>query len=323
MFDLSDLCRAWNLPPVLSMWTPETGAVHRTFLLKTADGNYALRAYRYAAHDRWRIASEHALITYVQAHGLPALSPLPLPNGGSILEHESRFYALFPFAKGHQIPRGRLTADEARAMGSFLGKLHQILHTYPHEQVPHRQFTVDLASTLATMDTIEKAIRSQPDRSDEDTQALAYLAERRAWLTTASPVNVEDFSLLEQQVIHGDYQEANLFFDDDQVSAVIDWDQSYVAPRAWEVVRTLHYAFKLERTTCRTFLDAYQRILPLPPAELELAAAAYGWKRAHDLWHYQAVYLEGNQRVRAFFDPGPYIPFAQQWAKLQMALHNR
>lgn len=59
---------------------------------------------------------------------------------------------------------------------------------------------------------------------------------------------MEDLSSLEQQVIHGDYQEINLFFEDGKVSAVIDWDQSYVAPRASEVVQTLHYVCKLEGT---------------------------------------------------------------------------
>lgn len=322
MLALSNLRRAWKLSPILSTWTPDTGTIHRTLLLKTTDGNYALRAYRYTADERWRISCEHALTAYVQAHGLPALTPLPLSNGESVLEQGGCFYALFPFAPGHQIARGDLTSHEVKVMGRFLGKLHQILSDYPHERVPHRSFQIDLATTLATMDTIETAIRSQLHGNDEDAQALSRLAERRAWLAAAPAVNVEDLSSLEQQVIHGDYQETNLFFENGQVSAVIDWDQSYIAPRAWEVVRTLHYVCKLKGTACRTFLDAYRCILPLTSTELEMAAAAYGWMRAHDLWHYQAIYLEGNQRVRTFLQPGPFIPFARRWAALQDFLHD-
>jgi homoserine kinase type II len=52
--------------------------------------------------------------------------------------------------------------------------------------------------------------------------------------------------------------------------------------------------------------------------DLEVVAAVYGWKQAHDLWHYEALYLEGNQRVRSFFQPGPFVPFAQRWAALKM-----
>lgn len=38
-------------------------------------------------------------------------------------------------------------------------------------------------------------------------------------------------------------------------------------PRAWEVVRTLHYVCKLDRVACRTFLDAYRGVLPLTLVE--------------------------------------------------------
>ncbi|GCE14384.1 phosphotransferase [Tengunoibacter tsumagoiensis] len=317
MLALSDLRRTWNLPPILSTWTPATGTIHRTLLLKTTHGSYALRAYRYTADECWRIRCEHTLIAYVQACGLPALPPLPLSNGERVFEQGGHFYALFPFAPGYQIARGDLTSHEIMLMGRFLGELHQTLSDYPQEQVPHRSFAIDLPTTLATMDTIETAIRSQPQITDEDRQVLSQLAERRAWLITAPSVNMEDLSLLEQQVIHGDYQETNLFFEDGQVSAVIDWDQSYVAPRAWEVVRTLHYVCKLERGDCRIFLDAYRCVLPLTSAELEVAAVTYGWMRAHDLWQYQAIYLDGNQRIRAFLEPGPFLPFVQRWAELQ------
>jgi homoserine kinase type II len=207
-------------------------------------------------------------------------------------------------------------------MGSFLGHLHQILRDYPHEQVSQSQFTFDLETTLMTIDTIEKAIRSLPSTSDEDEQALARLVERRLWLITASPVNMGKFLALGQQVIHGDYQETNLFFENGQVSAVIDWDKACVAPRAWEVLRTLHYALRLEKAACRAFLDAYRRVLPLPSTDLEITAEAYGWMQAHNLWHYKAVYLEDNQRVRAFLGPGPFIPFAQKWAILRDALYD-
>lgn len=320
MLDLTALCRAWNLPPVLSTWTPETGIIHHTFLLKTATGNYALRAYRYALSERKRIENEHTLIAYAQAHSLPALAPLPLPGGATILEQDGHFYALFPFAPGHQTLRGHLTLDEIRAMGSFLGQLHQVLRDYPRERVSQRQFTLDLATTLATMESLVQTIRSLPARNAEDEEALASLVERQEWLTTASPVNFEELLALEQQVIHGDYQETNLFFEDNRVSTVIDWDQAYAAPRAWEVVRTLHYVCQLEKTACRAFLAAYRRVFPLSASDLEIAAAAYGWMRAHDTWQYKALYLDGNQRIRAFLEPGPFIPFAQKWAKLRVSL---
>ena len=321
MIDLANICRAWNLSPVLSSVQAETGTIHRTFLLKTISGKYALRAYRYTAEERWRIVCEHNLIAYVRDHNLPAVAPVPLSHGETILEHEGRFYALYPFASGHQVARGYLGTGEIIAMGKFLGQLHRVLLNYPHEQVPQRALTVDHAATFMTIDTIETAIRSQKRISEEDQQVLSQLAERRQWLMTARPVDEKAFLSVERQVIHGDYQETNLFFEGNRVSAAIDWDQAYVAPRAWEVVRTLHYVFQLEEMACCLFLDAYRREMPLAFTELEIVAATYEWIKAHDLWHYTALYLEDNQRVRRFLQPEPFFLFATRWVALRNSLH--
>lgn len=320
IIDLDDLCYAWELPPILSTWKPETGLIHQTCLLKTSTESYALRAYRYQTKDRWYIECEHALIAYVRVHGLPSLAPVPLPDGGTILEHKEHFYALFPFARGHQVPRAQLTTYEAAIMGSFLGKLHHVLQKYPQKDVPHRSFEVDRTATFAKLDEIEQVIRVQPQRNEIDNQALTRLTQQRRWLESAHPVDSGNLSLLEHQVIHGDYQETNLFFEDNYVSAIIDWDQAYVAPRSWEIIRTLHYAFKLEVSLCSTFLRAYRQVFPLQQQDLDMAAAAYGWKRAHDTWGHEAFYLEGNQRIHPLTET--FIPFVEQWALLRRFLIN-
>ena len=74
------LCAAWKLAPILTSWKPDAGTIHSTLLFKTTNGAYALRAYRYSADERWRIECEHALIVYATSQGLPAITPLPLPN---------------------------------------------------------------------------------------------------------------------------------------------------------------------------------------------------------------------------------------------------
>lgn len=321
MMNLTDLCAAWQLAPILRTWTPDTGTVHQTLLFSTVDGAYALRAYRYTTDDRRKIVSEHAIIAFSQSHGLPVLAPLPLPAGETILEHEGQFYALFPFASGYQIPRGKLTVREVSSMGAFLGQLHQVLQKYPSERVSQRSFSIDHSATLATIATLEQAIHTQPQREEEDLQVLARLAQRRTWLTTTSPPDLECFAQLETQVIHGDYQETNLFFEHGEVSALIDWDQTYVSPRAWEIIRTLHYAFKLEVESCRIFLAAYRQIVSLTTVELDIVAATYGWIRAHDLWMYEELYLKGNQRVRQFLgSQSSFMPFAEQWTHFRHSL---
>lgn len=310
-----DLLQRWGLGPIQAITEAISGTVNQTSLVTTARGRYALRSYRH--DERLPIAREHAIIAHVRARGLPAVGPLPLPDGGTILEHGGRFHALFPWASGRQIPRHALGPDEALAMGTCLAQLHRALADLPAEWRVRRDFAIDRGATLAGIARIELAIQGRTTHDATDAAALAWLTGQRAWLARCAADAQIDLTPLENQVIHGDYQETNLFFAPTRVSAVIDWDQTYVAPRAWEVVRTLHLAFGFAPTLCRPLLAAYRAVLPLPLADLDHAVAAYALKVGHALWVYETYYLHGNERVRQFFQPGGFISPATQWAHLR------
>lgn len=312
------LLDAWGLGPVISAAAPAAGTVNETLLLATPTGDYALRAYRH--RDRAPVAREHAVIAYVRARGLPAVAPLTLPTGDTILERDGRCYALFPHAPGRQLDQPDLGPAEATAMGAFLGLLHRALADFPPGRVPRRQFAFDRAATLAGSARLTDAIGRRPDRDAVDDDALAWLAGQRAWVARGPATARADFAPLPEQVIHGDYQQTNLFFQGGWVSAIIDWDQTYVAPRAWEVVRALHLVFALAPDPCRRFVAAYRAVLPLPTPDLDRTAASYALKVAHDLWLFEALYLQGNDRVRPFIPRGGFVLLADRWAALRPAL---
>ncbi|MEO7002357.1 MAG: phosphotransferase [Ktedonobacterales bacterium] len=127
-------------------------------------------------------------------------------------------------------------------------------------------------------------------------------------------------------MIHGDYQEGNLFFVDDatggsaRISDIIDWDQVYRAPRAWEVIRTLDLCFALEPRSVRAFLAAYRSVAPLPDDALDTTAQAYSWMRAHDFWVYDHIYAQGNTRYQHYIGPAPFVPFTDGWLALRATL---
>jgi homoserine kinase type II len=322
MHDLDELCQVWNLAPPLETRKPATGTIHQTLLIETASGNYVLRTYRYPCEERWRVEAEHALITYACSQQLPAIAPLPLSNGETILEHEGHIHAVFPFAPGYQTRRGLMKAGEIAAMGTFLAQMHRALQAYPQDRTALRFFSIDHEATLTKIAEIEAAMLARPQRDDSYTH-LTRLRQRKAWLETTQPPDEAAFAQLEQQVIHGDYQETNLFFVEDAVSAVIDWDQAYPAPRAWEVVRTLHYVFQLDPAPCHLFLEAYRRELPLSVQELDIAATIYSWIRTHDMWLYEEYYLRDNARVYPFFSEKDFTPLIERWNTLQYALKTQ
>jgi len=312
---IRDLLRSWPIGTVRSIARPASGTVNQTLLLTTAMGRYALRTYRH--RDRLPIVREHAIIAHVQSHGLPAVGPLPLSDGGTILERDGQFHALFPVAPGRQCARAALTPTETLAMGTCLGKLHRALADLPERWAVRRSFVFDSDATLTSIARLEATIRARPCQDNADAAALAWLSGQREWLVRSASDERSDLAALSSQVIHGDFQETNLFFVPGRVSAIIDWDQTYLAPCAWEVVRAMHLAFAFSSDLCTPFLAAYRAILPLTSDDLDRTVVAYAHKMAHDLWLYEEYYLHGNERVRQFFQPGGFVSPAAQWGALR------
>jgi len=309
-----ELLSAWTIGQVHSIATPETGTINRTLLVEAAGGSYVLRAYRHA--ERAPVEREHAAIAHVGMRGLPAVAPIALPGGTTILERDGRCYALFPRAPGRQLTRGQLTPGDFAAMGAFLARAHAALQSFPLGQAARRDFAIDRAATLAEIEHLEAAIRARPALDAFDETVLGQLAGRRDWIARAAFEQMPDLGALEQQLIHGDYQQTNLFFAEGRVVAIIDWDQTYVAPREWEIARALDLICNFELEPCRAFLAGYRAQARLDPAALDLAATGYALMRAHDLWLYQAIYRDRNQRVRGFVAHGPFVPLAERWTAL-------
>jgi len=311
------LLSAWETGAVLSAHVPDTGTINRTLLVETTSGGFVLRCYRHA--ERTPVEREHAAIAFARDRGIPAVGPVALPNGETILERGGRFYALFPRAAGAQITRAELSADQLAAMGACLAKMHVALSGFPAQNANRRHFAIDPAATLARIELVEATIRAQPALLDRDRWALEQLRGRRDWVARSPLTRMPDLTALAQQLIHGDYQETNVFFQGARVVAVIDWDQTYIAPRAWEVVRSLDLICTFEEERCRAFLAGYRALAPLGSAELDLAATAYALMRAHDLWLYEAIYMAGDDRPRKFVPPEPFVPLIDRWLAARRA----
>lgn len=314
---------SWQIGPILGAAVPATGTVNRTVLVQTASGAHALRAYRRRVEGRARVEWEHAAIGWAAARGVPVCLPLPLRDGGTVSEQEGHLFALFPSAAGRQVRREEMGDGQIAAAGRCLARIHLAFADFPIARARLKPFAFDTAGTLKSLARVEATIRRRAAQTDADRNALRHLAGRRQWLQGAAALDEamqSGFAALPSQVVHGDFQETNLFFMGGEVSAVIDWDQCGVAPRAWEVLRALHLMLGLAPTPCRAFLEAYRGLCPLPETELQEAAEGYGILADQNLWVYEAVYLEGDDRVRPFLTPGAFVPFAARWRELARRL---
>lgn len=323
-----EICEVWNIPPLVSIHKPQTGTIHKIFLLTSRNGRYVLRAYRYPPEKRFRIVNEHAIARFAQSSHLPSLAPFPLTGGEkTFLERNGHFYALYPFAQGEQISRAVLNSrpypvEIISAMGRFLAEMQLVLASYPLRKVQPLALVVDRQKTIANIEELETVILAKDVRDDVDQQALHQLRMRKQYLLHADDVDLSKLEALPVQALHGDYQETNLFFQNGTVSSIIDWDQACAAPRSWEVIRTLYYVFGLSIDPCKRFLESYREVYPISMEVLILTANIYAWVQANNLWMWRAYYLDHNQSLRQLLGTSDSHLFEARWTKLIQALSS-
>ena len=302
----------WQIGQVLSAAVSATGTVNRTLMVQAERGAFTLRV---SARGRERVEWEHECIAFASAQGVPVCRPIPTPSG-TVLERSDRFFALFPLASGRQMARADLCAEHGQAAGKCLAHIHRAFEKLPAGRARLKNLTGDIAGAVALVPHLDAAILALPTQTATEQAAREQIAGRRAYLEQNGPQAQSipaRLAALPQRVLHGDFQETNLFFEDAQISAVIDWDQSGRGARGWEIVRALHLMFQLAPELCRAFLDGYESVTPLNNGELEESAACYGLLSDSNLWVYAAVYLEGNVRAKQFISLRPFVPFEAQW----------
>jgi homoserine kinase type II len=307
---IRELLDAWPLSDVVGVTEVVVGATNRVYRIECLDRVAFLKLYR--RKDRVRAVREHALIRYVANAGLPAPSPIATSSGDTVVERGGEFAALYEPARGTQLASSRLTLEQARSAGQTLGELHARLAALPDMGYARRKLAWDGPQWVERLDVVERAIVARRERNATDVWAIERLQAQRAWLRQPPCSHSHDPSFA-SQVIHGDYQDANLFFTDQQVTAIIDWDESTLLPRAYEVVRACSFMFRCTPTSTQAFLAGYREATTLGQAELADGAASWGCNADHHVWPLEEVYLHGNDRARRFIPHTAFRPFAEQW----------
>lgn len=304
------LLEAWPLEGIVGVTEVPEGATNRVYRVACADRVVYLRVYK--RFDRAMALREHALIRHVRGRGLPAPLPIVACGGESVVERDGQLAALYEAAPGAQIEPGSARLEHARAAGEALAQLHRATVGLPDAGYTPRTFGWDGAAWVERLNVVESAIRARGQGGPGDAWALRRIAAQREWLRDVACAH-SAVPRFPPQVVHGDYHDANLFFEGDRVSCIIDWEQAAFLPRAYEVVRACSFMFRLAPLLSQAFLLAYRSVFELSDAELADGAAIWGCNADHHVWPLEEVFLHGNERARRFIPHAPFVPFAQAW----------
>lgn len=310
-----ELLAEWGVRGVVSVTLPETGSMNDTWLVKHEGGRNVFRLHRRTNRDA--VKFEHSVLEWVRTRGVPVPDVLPTAPGERLLERDGGFFTVYSWAPGVQLERDAINSRQAEQMGATLARIHNALSTMPFVPISKPAE----AKTDAVLDRIHvlcDVIRERADAADHQ-GALIHLWSRAKWLESSVLAAPAD-NAGPAQLVHGDYQHTNLFFDGDQVSSVIDWDKSRPEPPSLEVVRAMHYGLGVDPDRCAAFIDGYRRDREMPVETLLAAARIWGYHDAHNLWAFEQCYLRQDPRALRRFEPEPFVPFTTLWERASALL---
>ena len=222
---------------------------------------------------------------------------------------------MFAPAGGAQVAFADLTPAHTASAGATLARLHNAAADMPHAGFGSWALAWDGPAWVARLERVLAAIADAPLDPDTDAWAAQRARAQLDWL--ADPACWHRYSpAFPAQVIHGDYQDANLFFAGSEVSGVIDWDGARVMPRAFEIARACFFLCRMQPELTFAFLDGYAAVTRLDRGELEDGARAWGCFADHHVWPVEEAYLKGNAGAARFIWRRPFVPFGEEWRAL-------
>lgn len=239
--DTRDYEMSVRISEILKFWriasddiTPISTKGNWHWRVRRGGDGFVVRRYRRQQSDA-SIRYELAILDRLRIKGWPVAAALD-----DVVFHSGFTFALFPLLFGH--PHERETARQARQRGRLLGKLHRELNSMTDAgQRPGWTTAVEISNPVksALTGTIARYRESVTNRL-------------RAAGATSFPVTI----------VHGDFIAQNLFFQNETLSGILDFDSVHLDLRAADVACA-------RRSRNDDVVHGYLEVVPLFPAELE------------------------------------------------------
>jgi len=278
-------------------------------LLCDAGGAPRFVARHYLISSPSRIAIELRLVTTLAGFGYPTPAPVATASGELFLERlPEPAIALFPFVEGD------VSADwshvRRRVAATAVARLHQLCLQSGYRTgigKPRREALQWGAAWIA-----KAQIAGHEDLTAEISRFLTSRLEpqlKRLWSLPSGPV-------------HHDLNYGNVVWHNDEVAAIIDFDECHDAPLIMDLVAgfsclALDVDYQLDLEACLAIIEGYERVRRLELDELQMLPLAWelfslvggveyllaNADRVRSIYEsrsFKLLYLEQRSRMREF-----------------------
>lgn len=282
------------------------GYLTSNFIIGDNKKKYFLKQY---IDDEERIKKTHKAKRFFFQKEIPVIMPMENKDGRTYFCLNDKCYALFPFIEERQFQRLRMNKAALESAGYVLAKIHLATRNKkPKISLLKRNSPWDKNDSLKKILKIKKLILGKDKKKKLDKEALKLIKIKEDIIKN-DKVKWKELKLGKDHIIHGDFHEANIFFDKaGKVKHIFDWECVSYAPRTMEIARVLKLMCfngrftKKNYSNASIFLKAYNKIYPISVGELGAGVKSEYIRQAHSLWALDEYYLKGNKKIYKFLD---------------------
>ena len=272
------------------------GTLNWNFRAGSDGGDWFVRRYRDDLETS-RILGEHQLVRWAEERGVPAPVPERTPDDTTVVHMLGGRWAVYPWIEGETRPRGTLDTEAARTLGALHGYTQAVLSSHPDSAEATLSMKWDKGESVLLLDRIIAAAMEQ----DAEDWVLAGLRKQAAMLDALDVLPPSAFSSLPAQILHGDFHDQQVIWQGSNIAALVDWEVWRTDPRVWELVRSMAFSLILESPNLEPYLEGYRAFMRLSEEECRLGLRLWWQSRLVGVWAWAAHFLQGNERVGAFF----------------------
>ncbi len=284
----------YNIENIGGISKLEGGYWNQTLKLETDKSEFVLRLSPPRTKPE-SVFSQHELMRFMNKFIVEVPLPIAAKNGTTFFVHENQVVSLLPFMRGEMIERGNPIIEKSAAQ--MLAKLHRTALEYPKNFVrPNYERLSDFNwdensnwSWTEIQNLLESGTKSLKKRliAPIGEQAFDYILEIIVRTTQIEEERdkaknwVADLNDSREELVfaptHGDYYPSNLLTVDNQISAVLDWDEcrsdwlvGELGRATWEFCRD-EISGGLKPASAAAFIKSYTQVGGVvPTSEFDL-----------------------------------------------------
>ncbi len=259
--ELHMLTRSFGLGALRKCAPIAAGSVETNYLLELDSGKYILRYYE--GRTMRQVEYERALLDYLSAHGFPC-APGIVPSDNRVPEYRGKPYMLFEYVQGEHISSP--SPAQAHALIRLIARLNTLTRGL-HLPGSESRLTYRPAQMLELATQRAQQLGTQNARNK--------LNWYRAALAT-----LELPHGMEQGVCHCDFYYTNVLYRDDEITALLDFDDANETWLYFDIVSATDFfrrgfdhetwsdfsqdADIVDLTQAREYLAVFEQICPIP-----------------------------------------------------------